>query len=86
MTNGKTIKPRVYYGVDPENMTHEDGTVKTILAMVTGEMVDGTLVYTEVETTKDGVIVRDENGEPKLILDNQYTRRTRHGWQTFHRI
>lgn len=70
---------KIYYG-----MNVEEG--RTMCATVTGEMVDGTLVYTQIETTEDGAIIRDKNGEPKLILDNQFTRRLRHGWQSFHRI
>ena len=72
-------KTRVYYGWNTE-------TDKTMFAMVTGQMSDGTYVYTEIEQNKDGSIVTDKYGEPKTILDNQYIRRLRHGWQTFHRI
>ena len=69
---------RIYYGM------REDIT-KTIMATVTGQMSDGTLVYTEIETRDDGSMVM-KNGEPKLILDNQYIRHMRHGMQTFERI
>lgn len=58
---------------------------RTIFATVTGQMQDGTLVYTEIEQTEDGAIVT-ENNEPKLILDNQYIRLMRNGWQEFIRI
>lgn len=71
---------RIYYGMNEENHT------ETIMATVTGQMADGTLVYTEIETTEDGAIVTDKNGDPKLILDNQYTRHLKHGTQTFRRI
>lgn len=59
---------------------------RCIFAMVTGQMSDGTYVYTEIEQNEDGSIVTDKYGEPKPILDNQYIRRLKHGWQTFHRI
>lgn len=71
---------RIYYGMNEEKHT------ETIMATVTGQMADGTLVYTEIETTEDGAIVKDKNGDPKLILDNQYTRHLKHGTQTFRRI
>lgn len=71
---------RIYYGMNEENHT------ETIMATVTGQMADGTLVYTEIETTEDGAIVTDKNGDTKLILDNQYTRHLKHGTQTFRRI
>lgn len=69
---------RIYYGT-------KEHTTETIMATVTGEMSDGTLVYTEIETDDGGAIVT-ENGEPKLLLDNQYIRHTRYGSQTFERI
>lgn len=71
---------RIYYGV-----TFENGEMRTIFATVTGQMIDGTLVYTEIEQTEDGAIVQ-ENGEPKIIIDNQYTRHLKHGMQTFERL
>lgn len=69
---------RIYYGFEIE-------TNRTMFATVTGQMSNGQLVYTEVEQKADGSIVT-ENGEPKLILDNQFLRRLRHGFQTFERI
>ena len=70
---------RIYYG------SKEDDMSKTMFATVTGEMSDGTLIYTEIEQREDGSMVM-ENGEPKLILSNQYTRHTKHGTQTFRRV
>lgn len=75
------MKAKIYYGAAIEN----NGIARLVFATVTGEMADGTLVYTEVEQREDGSAVF-ENGEPKLILDNQFTRRTRYGMQTFHRL
>lgn len=69
---------RIYYGIDFESN-------RTIFATITGQMSDGTLVYTEVEQNDDGSIVT-ENGNPKLILDNQYTRHLKHGAQSFSRV
>lgn len=69
---------KIYYGYD---LDRND----TIFATVTGQMADGALVYTEIEKNADGSIVK-ENGEPKLILDNQFFRRLKHGMQTFERI
>lgn len=74
----KELEMRIYYGMDVESN-------RTIFATVTGQMIDGTLVYTEVEQNEDGSIVT-KDGEPELILDNQYTRHLRHGMQTFSRI
>lgn len=72
-------KARIYYGVNDDDHT------KIIYATVTGQMADGTLVYTEIEQTDKCAIVT-ENGEPKLILDNQYIRFLRRGMQTFKRL
>lgn len=69
---------KIYWGMDVEDM-------RTIFATPTGQMDDGTLVYTECEIGEDGAVVM-EHGMPKLILNNQYTRRLRHGWQSFHRL
>lgn len=69
---------RIYYGT-------KEMTTEAIMATVTGQMSDGTLVYTEIETRHDGSMVM-ENGTPKLILDNQYIRHMKHGMQTFERI
>lgn len=69
---------KIYYGYNiNEN--------KTIYATVTGEMCDGSLVYTECETTEDGVVLF-ENEMPKLLLDKQYKRHLKKGFQTFERI
>ena len=70
---------RIYYG------SAEDENMRMMFATVTGQMADGTLVYTEIEQTEDGAIVT-ENGEPKLILNNQYRRYLRRGMQTFTRL
>lgn len=72
------MKAKIYYGICPEE------NERIMYTTVTGQMGDGTFVYTEV-ASKGGAIIT-ENGEPKLILDNQYTRRIGDGWQTFHRI
>lgn len=69
---------RIYYGMNED-------TSKTMMATITGEMSDGTKVYTEIETREDGSVVM-ENGEPRLLLDNQYTRHLKYGTQTFSRI
>lgn len=71
---------KIYYG-----MTFENNEIRTIYATVTGQMSDGTLVYTEIEQNDDGSIVKID-GEPKLILDNQYTRHLKRGTQTFERF
>ena len=69
---------RIYYGYNTEEN-------RTVYATVTGQMADSTLVYTECETTNDGAVIF-ENDMPKLILDNQYTRHLKKGFQTFERI
>ena len=69
---------KIYYGMREDNTT-------AIWATVTGQMSDGTLVYTEIETDEHGAMVK-ENGEPKLILENQYIRHIKYGTQTFERI
>ena len=74
------ISMKIYYGA-----TYEDHHMRTIFATITGQMADGTMVYTEIEQTDEGAIVT-ENGEPKLILDKQYTRHLKYGSQTFCRI
>lgn len=68
---------RIYYGMELQEN-------RPVYATVTGQMEDGTLVYTEIET-KDGAIIR-ENGEPKLIIDNQYIRQLKCGTQSFTRL
>ena len=69
---------KIYFGLNVD----ED---RLMYATVTGEMADGSIVYTEIEHDADMAIVT-ENGEPKLLLDNQFSRRLRHGTQTFHRL
>lgn len=70
---------RIYFGTCIEEN-------RNIFATVTGQMIDGTFVYTEIEQTKDCAVVTDKNGEPKLILDNQFTRQLKKGFQTFQRL
>lgn len=72
-------KVRIYYG------TAYDKPNELFYAVVTGQMSDGTLVYTEVEHRADGSVIK-ENGEYKLLLDNQYIRTLKHGCQLFFRI
>lgn len=72
------VRMKIYFGMN----TDEN---RTMYAVATGQTGDGTTVYTECEATADGAVVL-ENGVPKLIPDNQYTRRLRYGWQTFHRV
>lgn len=72
---------KIYYGMT----TSDNYEIRNIFATVTGQMADGTLVYTEIEQNEDGSIVT-KDGEPKLILDNQYTRHLKRGTQTFSRI
>jgi hypothetical protein len=75
---------RIYFGTVIEN-TSRFTNIKHIYATVTGQMSDGTLVYTEIQSRPDGSVII-EDGEPKLILDNQYTRHLKRGMQTFERI
>lgn len=61
---------RKYYGVRIEG-----GHVVQMFATITGEMSDGTKVYTECD------------GHGELIdTDKQYTRTLRQGWQMFDRL
>lgn len=69
---------RTYYGMELEHN-------RPMFATVTGQMDDGTLVYTEIKMNDDGSMAT-ENGDPVLLLDNQYVRRMRYGTQTFVRI
>ena len=73
-------KQRIYYGAANDKKANE-----VIFAVVTGQMDDGTMVYTEVAQREDGSVIK-ENGEYKLILDNQYIRTLKHGCQLFFRI
>ena len=59
------------YGVTFEN----DNYHREMLAIVTGEMADGTKVWTEC----------DENKE-LIDMDKQYTMQTRGGWTEFVRL
>ncbi len=70
---------RIYRGIETDKG-------RTIFATVTGQMADGSLVYTEIEETDEKAIKLNKDGTPKLILDNQYTRHVRYGWNTFDRI
>ena len=64
------MKQRIYYGCDIEA---KDNAV--MFATITGQMSDGTYVYTECD------------GKGNLInLDKQYTRHTKYGMQVFVRI
>lgn len=71
-------RAKVYCGLNAEN-------AHIMFATVTGQMADGSFVYTEIAQNQDGSIAI-ENGEPKLLLDNQYLRMLKHGCQTFHRL
>lgn len=71
---------KIYYGA-----TYEGSQMRVIFTTITGEMSDGTKVYTEVEQTEDGAI-KQKNGEPILILDNQYSRHLKYGAQIFVRL
>ena len=71
---------RTYFG-----MVVGEGTARMIFATVTGQMADGTLIYTEIDQNENGSI-KTKNGEPVLILDNQFSRHLKHGTQTFTRI
>lgn len=69
---------RIYYGMELEEN-------RAMFATVTGQMADGTFVYTEIEMREDGSAVKI-NGEYKLLLDNQYTRHLKYGTQMFIRL
>lgn len=73
-------KTRIYYGAANDRKAGE-----VFYAVVTGQMADGTMVYTEVAHNEDGSVIK-ENGEYKLLLDNQYTRTLKHGFQLFFRL
>lgn len=68
---------RLYYGMDYENET------KPMYAVVTGQMEDGSLVYTKVEVNEDGSVAKDEHGEYILSLDDQYQRTIKYGCNVF---
>lgn len=56
-------------------ITFENGTSRQMLAVVTGEMSDGTKVWTECDSKKELI-------DP----DKQYTLQTRGGWSEFVRL
>ena len=59
------------YGITVET----DGTTRTITAIVTGIMSDGTKVWTECNSNKT-----------PINLDKQYSLQTRGGWSEFVRL
>lgn len=73
-------KQRIYYGTAADK-PHAD----FFYAVATGQMDDGTMIYTEVAHREDGTVIK-ENGDYKLLLDNQYTRTLRYGCQLFIRL
>lgn len=73
-------KQRVYYGTADDRPKQD-----YFYAVVTGQMADGTMVYTEIAHREDGSVIK-ENGEYKLLLDNQYRRTLKHGCQLFFRL
>lgn len=73
-------KTRVYYGAADDRPAGD-----FFYAVVTGQMEDGTMVYTEIAHRDDGSVIK-ENGEYKLLLDNQYIRTLKHGCQLFFRL
>lgn len=68
---------RKYYGADYNN------NFAPMYAVVTGQMSDGSLVYTKIETDENGAVVKDERGEYVLNLDEQYQRTIKHGCNVF---
>lgn len=56
-------------------ITYEDGKSRQMLAVVTGEMADGTKVWTECDSKKE-----------LIDIDKQYTLQTRGGWTEFVRL
>ena len=64
------MKQRIYYGSDIEATGNE-----VMFAVITGQMQDGTFIYTEC----------DAKGN-LLNLDKQYTRHTKYGAQFFKRM
>ena len=61
---------RKRYGV-----TFENGTQRMMFAVITGEMDDGTKVWTECDANKQ-----------IIDIDKQYTLQTRGGWSEFVRL
>lgn len=59
------------YGI----VVNDDGTHRMIIAIVTGEMADGTKVWTECDSNRN-----------LINIDDQYTMQTRGGWTEFIRI
>ena len=68
---------RKYYGADFEN------DFQPMYAVVTGQMADGSLVYTKIETAEDGRLIKDDRGDYSLLLDEQYQRTIKHGCNVF---
>ena len=64
------MKQRRRYGC-----TFEDGQIRTMLAVVTGEMSDGTKVWTECDADRN-----------LIDMDKQYTMQTRNNWTEFVRL
>lgn len=56
-------------------ITYEDGHSRMMTAVVTGEMSDGTKVWTECDKDKE-----------LIDIDKQYTLQTRGGWSEFVRL
>lgn len=56
-------------------ITFENGQSRQMLAVVTGEMIDGTKVWTECDSNKN-----------LIDIDKQYTLQTRGGWSEFVRL
>lgn len=70
-------KARKYYGADYYN------NCEAMFAIVTGQMSDGTLVYTKIATNDDGSLAIDDRGEYVLELDEQYSRTVKYGCNVF---
>ncbi|MBR5354666.1 MAG: hypothetical protein IK122_00880 [Alphaproteobacteria bacterium] len=71
------MKTRKYYGANYYDHFNP------MYAVVTGQMDDGTLVYTKIATNPDGSLEIDEYGEYVLELDEQYSRTIKHGCNVF---
>lgn len=56
-------------------ITFENGQSRQMFAVVTGEMIDGTKVWTECDSNKN-----------LIDIDKQYTLQTRGGWSEFVRL
>lgn len=71
------MKQYKYYGADYEN------GLQPMYAVITGQMDDGSLVYTKIEMNEDGTLAKDDHGEYVLLLDEQYQRTIKHGCNVF---